>query len=48
MTLNELGITVSYWKSLEAIKSWKENSAHKIAQEKGKQEWYKNLRCSGL
>jgi heme-degrading monooxygenase HmoA len=39
---NELGITVSYWESLEAIKNWKENSAHKKAQEKGKQEWYKN------
>ncbi|MGV3465270.1 MAG: antibiotic biosynthesis monooxygenase family protein [Heyndrickxia sp.] len=37
---NELGITVSYWDSLEAIKNWKENAAHKIAQEKGKQEWY--------
>lgn len=39
---NELGITVSYWDSLEAIKNWKENSIHKIAQEKGKAEWYKN------
>lgn len=29
---NELGITVSYWDSLEAIKNWKENSAHKVAQ----------------
>jgi heme-degrading monooxygenase HmoA len=39
---NELGLTVSYWDSLDAIKSWKENSAHKVAQEKGKLEWYKN------
>lgn len=38
----ELGITVSYWDSLEAIKNWKENSAHKIAQEKGRTEWYKH------
>ncbi|MED1205306.1 antibiotic biosynthesis monooxygenase family protein [Heyndrickxia acidicola] len=38
----EIGITVSYWSSLEAIKKWKEHSAHKMAQEKGKQEWYKN------
>lgn len=37
-----LGITVSYWESLEDIKKWKENSAHKIAQEKGKSNWYKN------
>jgi heme-degrading monooxygenase HmoA len=39
---NELGITVSYWESLDAIKKWKENSSHKVAQEKGKEEWYKN------
>lgn len=39
---DQLGITVSYWESLEAIKSWKENLAHKVAQEKGKSEWYKN------
>lgn len=40
---NELGITVSYWESLDAIKNWKENSAHKVAQERGKKEWYKNF-----
>jgi heme-degrading monooxygenase HmoA len=38
-----LGITVSYWDSLDAIKSWKENSVHQIAQNKGKSEWYKNF-----
>lgn len=38
-----LGITVSYWKSLDAIKKWKEHSAHKVAQERGKTEWYKNF-----
>lgn len=39
----ELGITISYWNSLESIKAWKENSAHKVAQDKGKREWYKNF-----
>ena len=39
-----LGITVSYWKDLESIKSWKENSEHTIAQEKGKQQWYKSFK----
>ena len=39
---NELGITVSYWDSLDAIKNWKENLAHRVAQEKGKEDWYKN------
>ena len=38
---HELGITVSYWESLEDIKNWKENSTHIIAQEKGKERWYK-------
>lgn len=37
---NEVGITVSYWKSLEAIRNWKTNSVHLFAQEKGKSDWY--------
>ncbi|MBC8053932.1 MAG: antibiotic biosynthesis monooxygenase [Sphingobacteriaceae bacterium] len=36
----EIGITVSYWSSLEAIKRWKENSEHKIAQKLGYEHWY--------
>lgn len=35
-----LGITVSYWESLEAISHWKKNAAHSIAQQRGIQEWY--------
>ncbi|MDM5340943.1 antibiotic biosynthesis monooxygenase [Fictibacillus enclensis] len=38
-----LGITVSYWESLDAIKQWKEHSAHQVAQNRGKKEWYKNF-----
>lgn len=38
-----LGITVSYWDSLQSIKEWKENLAHRVAQNKGKSEWYKNF-----
>lgn len=41
---NEIGITVSYWESLEAIKDWKENTEHLFAQEKGKSTWYKNYK----
>jgi heme-degrading monooxygenase HmoA len=37
-----LGITVSYWESLEAIKKWKDHSLHRVAQEKGKTVWYQN------
>ncbi|MCR8641660.1 antibiotic biosynthesis monooxygenase [Paenibacillus sp. N1-5-1-14] len=38
-----LGITVSYWDSLESIKNWKENSMHQVAQDKGKSVWYKRF-----
>lgn len=41
---NELGVTVSYWKDLESIKTWKAQSDHKNAQQKGKQIWYKNYK----
>jgi len=37
---NEIGITVSYWKDLESIKNWKENSEHLNAQKLGKTNWY--------
>lgn len=37
---NEIGITVSYWESLETIVNWKKNSEHLIAQQKGRQDWY--------
>jgi heme-degrading monooxygenase HmoA len=36
----DVGITVSYWESLEAIKTWKQNSEHLIAQQKGREQWY--------
>ena len=38
-----VGITVSYWESPEAIKDWKDNAAHKIAQNKGKAQWYRRF-----
>jgi heme-degrading monooxygenase HmoA len=37
---NELGITVSYWESLEAIKNWKANTRHLVAQKQGRDAWY--------
>ncbi|MBL7828872.1 MAG: antibiotic biosynthesis monooxygenase, partial [Saprospiraceae bacterium] len=35
-----LGITVSYWESLEAIRNWKRNAEHQIAQQQGQEKWY--------
>ncbi|SFD50380.1 antibiotic biosynthesis monooxygenase [Bacillus sp. UNCCL81] len=40
---HEKGITVSYWESLDAIKTWKEHAAHKVAQERGKKDWYESF-----
>ena len=40
-TRNEVGITVSYWKSLDAILKWRNNAEHTLAREKGKELWYK-------
>lgn len=37
---NGVGITNSYWTSLEAISHWKNNKAHQAVQEKGKKQWY--------
>ncbi|WP_339917849.1 antibiotic biosynthesis monooxygenase [Yeosuana marina] len=37
---NYVGITVSYWESLEAIKNWKQHTDHLVAQQKGRQDWY--------
>jgi len=38
---SEVGITVSYWKTLDAIKNWKQQSDHLQAQQKGVKDWYK-------
>ena len=37
---SEVGITVSYWKTLGAIQDWKKNIEHQIAQKNGKEKWY--------
>ena len=35
-----VGITVSYWASLEAIAAWRAHGDHRIAQRAGRTEWY--------
>jgi heme-degrading monooxygenase HmoA len=35
-----LGITVSYWESLESIANWKANGEHQLAQQAGRDNWY--------
>ena len=36
----DIGISVSYWASEEAIKAWKANAEHLVAQQRGKDDWY--------
>ena len=38
-----LGITVSYWASLEAIAAWKAHGEHRIAQAQGHAKWYEHF-----
>ena len=37
---NGLGITVSYWASLEDIQQWRQQIDHMEAQKMGKEKWY--------
>jgi len=39
-----LGITVSYWNSLNAIAKWKNNVEHTIVRQKGRKFWYKEYK----
>lgn len=39
-----IGISVSYWKDLDAIYSWSKNLEHIKAKEKGKSTYYKNFK----
>jgi heme-degrading monooxygenase HmoA len=41
---NDVGITVSYWQSVEAIKNWKANARHLFAQQQGRDKWYESYK----
>ncbi len=38
-----IGITVSYWQDLAAIKKWKQQSEHLLAQKMGRELWYSSF-----
>jgi heme-degrading monooxygenase HmoA len=42
--LQGVGITVSYWASLEAIRGWRDHAEHRVAQSKGRSTWYREYR----
>lgn len=37
-----LGITVSYWRSLDDIAAWRRHAEHKIARDMGRSDWYEH------
>jgi|SRR5262245_53151042 len=39
-----VGITVSYWTSLAAIRHWREHAEHQVAQSQGRKTWYRQYR----
>lgn len=39
-----LGITVSYWETPEAIRQWKAETSHRLAQTYGREKWYSAYR----
>ena len=42
--MDSAGITVSYWTDEDAIKNWKTNAEHRLAQEAGRKTWYADYR----
>jgi heme-degrading monooxygenase HmoA len=38
-----VGITVSYWESLEAVAAWGRNAEHLLAQQYGREKWYESF-----
>jgi heme-degrading monooxygenase HmoA len=41
---DSIGITVSYWESEEAIRTWHANAEHQLAQRGGYRKWYSAFR----
>ena len=41
---NGVGITVSYWTSLDAVRAWREDAEHRLAQAQGRAKWYARFR----
>ncbi|QDQ12426.1 antibiotic biosynthesis monooxygenase family protein [Streptomyces spectabilis] len=35
-----LGITVAYFRDLDAIKAWRDDPEHRVARKRGREEWF--------
>lgn len=46
ISLSENGdeVAISYWPSMEAIKNWRNDGEHKVAQSMGSELWYANYK----
>ncbi|MCE2593642.1 antibiotic biosynthesis monooxygenase [Motilimonas cestriensis] len=42
VTEGDQEIAISYWESEQAIKQWKSDSEHALAQELGRTKWYES------
>ncbi|NVN37748.1 antibiotic biosynthesis monooxygenase family protein [Komagataeibacter swingsii] len=38
-----IGITVSYWRTLEDIARWCDHAKHRLARQKGRNVWYQSF-----
>lgn len=38
-----VGITDSYWRDLDSIRAWHAQVEHRLAQQKGREIWYKSF-----
>ena len=47
---SQIGISISYWKDLESIRIWKQNTEHLLAQKLGNEKWYQyyKIRIAGV
>jgi heme-degrading monooxygenase HmoA len=41
---DEIGITVSYWVDEDAARAWKQVAEHLVAQQRGRDAWYRDYR----
>ena len=39
-TSDGLGVSISYWRTKEAIDEWRQHTHHKLAKAKGIKDWY--------
>lgn len=40
----QLGITVSYWRTADDARAWKRVAEHRTAQQRGREQWYRAYR----